>query len=65
VPTESLHPAEERLTRAAQVAMCLRFQWGVLLDAPLGVLRPGTSTLMTWDMPGANAIDTRRSIQPL
>jgi hypothetical protein len=58
VPTESPHPAEERLTRAAQVAMCLRFLWGVLLDAPLGILRPGTSTLMTCDMPRDNAIDT-------
>jgi hypothetical protein len=46
------------LTRAAQVAMCLRFPWGVLLDAPLGVLRPGTSTLMTRDMPRDKAIDT-------
>jgi hypothetical protein len=58
VPTESPHPAEERLTRAAQLAVCLRFLWGVLLDDPLGVLRPGTSTLMTWDMPRGSTIDT-------
>jgi len=29
---------------------------GVLL--PLGVLRPGTSTLMTWDMPRDGDVDT-------
>jgi hypothetical protein len=27
----------------------LRFLYGVLLDDPLGVLRAGSSTLMTWD----------------
>ena len=27
----------------------LRFLYGVLLDDPLDVLRPGTSTLKTWD----------------
>ncbi len=38
-------------------AVNLRFLWGVLLDDPLGVLRPGTSTLMTWDFPrGADAM---------
>ena len=58
MPTESPHPAEERLTRAAQVAVCLRFLWGVLLDDPLGVLRPGTSTLMTWVMPHGSTVDT-------
>jgi len=36
---------------ATKSAVCLRFLWGVLLDDPLGVLRAGTSTLMTWDMP--------------
>jgi hypothetical protein len=30
----------------------------VLLDDPLGVLRPGTSTLMTWDMPRDADVDT-------
>jgi hypothetical protein len=39
-------------------AECLRFLWGVLLDDPLGVLRPGTSTLMTWDMPRDADVDT-------
>ncbi|SES47407.1 DUF1801 domain-containing protein [Actinokineospora terrae] len=36
---------------------CLRFLWGVLLDDPLGVLRAGTSTLMTWDIPIGTEID--------
>jgi hypothetical protein len=42
---------------ATRAAVCLRFLWGVLLDDPLGVLRPGTSTLMTWDMPRGTAVD--------
>ncbi|RLK53791.1 DUF1801 domain-containing protein [Actinokineospora cianjurensis] len=37
---------------------CLRFLWGVLLDDPLGVLRAGTATLMTWDIPIGTEIDT-------
>ena len=28
-----------------------------VLDGPLGVLRPGTSTLMTWDFPRGAAVD--------
>ncbi|WP_026424903.1 DUF1801 domain-containing protein [Actinokineospora inagensis] len=36
---------------------CLRFLWGVLLDDPLGVLRKGTATLMTWDFPLDAEID--------
>src|SRR3954452_11428615 len=43
---------------ATKNAICLRFLWGVLLDDPLGVLRPGTSTLMTWDMPRGTSVDT-------
>jgi hypothetical protein len=43
---------------ATKNAVCLRFLWGVLLDDPLGVLRPGTSTLMTWDMPRGTGVDT-------
>ena len=43
---------------ATKSAVCLRFLWGVLLDDPLGVLRPGTSTLMTWDMPRGTDVDT-------
>jgi hypothetical protein len=43
---------------ATKSAVCLRFLWGVLLDDPLGVLRPGTSTLMTWDMPRDGDVDT-------
>ena len=39
-------------------AVNLRFLWGVLLDDPLGVLRPGTSTLMTWDFPRGADVDT-------
>ena len=43
---------------ATKSAVCLRFLWGVLLDDPLKVLRPGTSTLMTWDMPRGSDVDT-------
>ena len=42
---------------ATKSAVCLRFLWGVLLDDPLGILRPGTSTLMTWDIPRGSDID--------
>jgi hypothetical protein len=42
---------------ATRSAVCLRFLWGVLLDDPLGVLRPGTSTLMTWDLPRGADVD--------
>jgi hypothetical protein len=38
-------------------AVNLRFLWGVLLDDPLAVLRPGTSTLMTWDFPRGSTVD--------
>jgi hypothetical protein len=38
-------------------AVNLRFLWGVLLDDPLHVLRPGTSTLMTWDFPRGADVD--------
>jgi hypothetical protein len=38
-------------------AVNLRFLWGVLLDDPLRVLRPGTSTLMTWDFPRGAEVD--------
>ena len=43
---------------ATKSAVCLRFLWGVLLDDPLGVLRKGSSTLMTWDIPRGAAVDT-------
>jgi hypothetical protein len=43
---------------ATKDAVNLRFLWGVLLDDPLGVLRPGTSTLMTWDFPRGAAVET-------
>ena len=42
---------------ATKDAVNLRFLWGVLLDDPLGVLRPGTSTLMTWDFPRGADVD--------
>jgi hypothetical protein len=42
---------------ATKDAVNLRFLWGVLLDDPLGVLRPGTSTLMTWDCPSGADVD--------
>jgi hypothetical protein len=35
----------------------LRFLYGVLLDDPLGVLRAGTSTLMTWDFANDDPVD--------
>ena len=38
-------------------AVNLRFLWGVLLDDPRHVLRPGTSTLMTWDFPRGAEVD--------
>ena len=38
-------------------AVNLRFLWGVLLDDPSGVLRPGTSTLMTWDFQRGADVD--------
>jgi hypothetical protein len=38
-------------------AVQLRFLWGVLLDDSRGVLRPGSSTLMTWDFPYGAPVD--------
>jgi hypothetical protein len=38
-------------------AVQLRFLWGVLMDDPLGVLRAGSSTLMTWDFPFDAEVD--------
>ena len=38
-------------------AVQLRFLWGVLMADPLGVLRPGSSTLMTWDLPYGADVD--------
>lgn len=35
----------------------VRFLWGVLLDDPRGILRGGTSTLMTLDIPSPDALD--------
>ena len=43
---------------ATKNGVCLRFLYGVLLDDPLGVLRAGTSTLMTWDIGPDEEVDT-------
>ena len=43
---------------ATKNGVCLRFLYGVLLDDPLGVLRAGTSTLMTWDNDPDEEVDT-------
>ena len=43
---------------ATKSAVCLRFLWGVLLDDPLGVLRKGSSTLTTWDIPRGADVDS-------
>src|SRR4051794_17111835 len=51
-------PGRGTVDTRRQVAVSLRFLWGVLLDDPLGVLLPGTSTLMTWDMPRGSTFDT-------
>lgn len=42
---------------ATKNGVCLRFLYGVLLEDPRSVLRPGTSTLMTWDFGRGEAID--------
>jgi hypothetical protein len=38
-------------------ALTLRFLWGIMLDDPRHLLRPGTSTLQTLDFPTAESID--------
>ena len=35
----------------------LRFLYGVIMDDPRGVLRPGSSTLMTWDFTNDDEVD--------
>lgn len=42
---------------AARSKVCLRFLYGHLLEDPLKVLRAGSSTLMTWDLPRDEPID--------
>lgn len=42
---------------ARKNSVSVRFLYGVLLDDPLGVLRPGSSVLMTWDFALGAAID--------
>jgi hypothetical protein len=37
----------------------LRFLYGVILDDPKGVLRAGTSVLMTWDFAGGDEVDAK------
>jgi hypothetical protein len=44
---------------AGKRGLCLRFLYGSLLSDPLHVLRAGTSTLMTWDMPFGGLPPTR------
>jgi hypothetical protein len=42
---------------AGSRGVALRFLYGVLLEDPLGVLRPGSSVLMTWDIGYDDALD--------
>lgn len=42
---------------ATKNGVCLRFLYGVMLEDPHGVLRPGTSTLKTWDFRRGDDID--------
>jgi hypothetical protein len=44
---------------ASRKRVCLRFLYGILLDDPLGVLRPGSSVLMTWDFALDKPFDPR------
>lgn len=37
--------------------LCLRFLYGVLLEDPRGVLRPGSAQLMTWDLARGTELD--------
>jgi hypothetical protein len=41
----------------SSTAVQLRFLWGVLMADPLSVLRAGSSTLMTWDLPYGADVD--------
>lgn len=43
--------------QAAKKGVSLKFLYGVLLDDPLGVLRSGSSVLMSWDFRMADVID--------
>ncbi len=43
--------------QATKKAVCLRFLYGVLLDDPRGVLRAGSSVLMTWDFGFDDVVD--------
>ena len=42
---------------AGRKHVCLRFLYGVLLDDPKSVLRPGSSVLSNWDIPFDSDVD--------
>ena len=42
---------------AQRSGVCLRFLYGVLLDDPHGVLRPGSANLMTLDLARGGPVD--------
>ena len=43
--------------QATKKGVSLKFLYGVLLDDPLGVLRSGSSVLMSWDFRMADVVD--------
>jgi hypothetical protein len=43
--------------QATKKGVSLKFLYGVLLDDPLGVLRAGSSVLMSWDIGTADVVD--------
>ena len=44
---------------ASKKRVSLRFLYGVLLDDPKGVLRKGSSVLMTWDFAFGESVDAK------
>ncbi len=44
--------------QATKKGVSLKFLYGVLLDDPLGVLRSGSSVLMSWDFGTAEEVDS-------
>ncbi len=42
---------------ATRSAVCLRFRYGTLLPDPSGVMRVGSSTLTSWDLPRDATVD--------
>ena len=49
--------------QATKKGVSLKFLYGVLLDDPLRVLRPGSSVLMSWDFGTAEVIDAASVLQ--